>query len=115
MVHNTCAGFHHFIMRALGSKVPYKDSVLRHLNSFRHTKLHRQLSEHLESIVKTVDGKTYTMLPKKGQKGEVVRDIFTQSERLTALDNFYRTYNGGEYYKDFLKEMAETLSRGLFK
>ncbi|MCA9118588.1 MAG: hypothetical protein H6822_03895 [Planctomycetaceae bacterium] len=115
LVHNTCAGFHHFIMRALGSKVPYKDSVLRHLNSFRHTKLHRQLSEHLESIVKTVDGKTYTMLPKKGQKGEVVRDIFTQSERLTALDNFYRTYNGGEYYKDFLKEMAETLSRGLFK
>lgn len=114
-MHNTCPGFHHFVMRSLGSKLPYRDSALRHLNAFRHTKLHRRLSAHLDSITKTVNGQTYTMLPKKGQSGAVIRDIFTPQERLAALDDFYRKYNGGEYYQDFLKELEETLRRGLFE
>ncbi|MCA9118590.1 MAG: hypothetical protein H6822_03905 [Planctomycetaceae bacterium] len=115
LVHNTCAGYHHFVLRSLGSKVPYKDSILRNLNSFRHTKIHRALSEHLNDLSKTVDGKIYTMLPKKGQSGKTVREVFGADERLAALDDFYRKYNGGEYYQDFQKELAETLSRGLFE
>ena len=55
------------------------------------------------------------MLPKKGQNGETVRRIFKPEERLAALDDFYRNYNGGEYYDDFMKELANTLERGLFQ
>ena len=30
LVHNTCAGLHHFVLRSLGSRVRYGHSVLKH-------------------------------------------------------------------------------------
>jgi hypothetical protein len=115
LVHNICPGYSHLIPRSLGSRVPYQNAILRYLNAFRHTKLHRRLSKHLDGIETVVDGTRYTMLPKKGQPGRVVREVFTRKERLAALRDFYRSYNGGEYYSSFLRELNYTMSRGLFE
>ena len=77
--------------------------------------MHKRLTQHLESVTKTVNGKVYTMNPKRGQSGRVVRSVFTPSERIKALDDFYKSYNGGEYYQDFVRELQYTLANGLFR
>ena len=114
-VHNTCAGKHHFVPRSLGGVLSYGHSVLTRLNVFRHTKLHTRLALHLDGITKVVNGHSYTMLPKAGQSGDVVRRVFSPQERIAALDQYYRNYNKGEYYRSFLEELSYILSKGKFQ
>jgi hypothetical protein len=41
LVHNTCAGYHHFALRAWGSHVPYGPKYLAWLDAAEHTAIHR--------------------------------------------------------------------------
>ena len=47
LVHNKCAGYHHFWPRAWGNKIPYKHPVLTFLTEAEHTDIHRELSKFL--------------------------------------------------------------------
>jgi hypothetical protein len=47
LVHNKCAGYHHFWSHAWGNKIPYKHPVLTFLTESEHTDIHRQLSKFL--------------------------------------------------------------------
>jgi hypothetical protein len=114
-VHNECAGDHHFFLRSLGSQVPYGDSALTYLNAFRHTRMHRALRTFLRQRTKVINGITVDMLPRAGNSGSVVRQNFTIGERIRALRDFYRQYQNGNYYQDFLDEVRDAFSRGLWQ
>jgi len=47
--------------------------------------------------------------------GRDVRRWFGAKARLSALDDFYRSYNKGEYYRMFKEEAEYLLKRGLFR
>ena len=47
LVHNKCAGYHHFWPHAWGNKIPYKHPVLTWLTEAEHTDIHRELSKFL--------------------------------------------------------------------
>ncbi|QVL31339.1 hypothetical protein KIH39_21200 [Telmatocola sphagniphila] len=113
--HNKCQ-LHHFVMVALGSKVERGSSILTLIGSRTHIAIHRALSKHLETYSKYSPkfGKTFTMNPKKGQSGDFIRSVFSPSERIQALKDFYSTYRGGRYLKEFMIELDTTLKRGLF-
>ncbi len=109
LVHNLGAGLHHFITKALGSRVGYGTRILRQagkLNAFRHTKLHLRLNEHLK---RWPGG---NMMPSRGNPGSLIRQNFHPNERLRALSEFYRNYNGGEYWKAFQTELKSMVQKG---
>jgi hypothetical protein len=112
LVHNTCPGYHHFFSRSLGSLTTYRHSSLTFLNATDHTAVHDALAKFLRTKTKTVGGLVYDMLPRKGQSGAVVRSVFTKAERLKALVEFYKSYQGGKYYKTFLNEVKVATQKG---
>ena len=109
--HNTCAGDHHMIPRALGSRVPYRNAILTPLNSAEHTHLHRALNDFLRLRTRTLPtGQVVDMYARAGNSGNLVRSTFTQAERLDALNMFYRNYRGGMYNSAFNAERTYTLA-----
>ena len=103
LVHNRSwkKAFHHFNTVALGSKIPYRDKILRAvarpMDAWKHMKVHRRLDEHLSAIKHSTIG-GLTMLPSSKNPGKVVRKEFSRRDRLNAISRFYREYNGGEYW-----------------
>lgn len=90
----------------------YGHSSLTFLNAADHTAVHDALAKFLRTKTKTVGGVVYDMLPRKGQSGAVVRSVFTKTERLKALVEFYKSYQGGKYYKTFLNEVKVATQKG---
>ena len=113
LAHNTCAGDHHFVPRSLGSKTPYRHSSLTHLNQADHTRVHQSLNNFLRTKTKTLpNGKVVDMLPRRGNAGAVVRNNFTKQERLKALVDFYKGFDNGKYYQNFLAELKVATQKG---
>jgi|GEM_PF-2311024 len=116
LVHNTCAGYHHFVLRSLGSKTPYRHRSLTYLNEVEHTRLHRELNDFLRKQTKTLaNGKKVDMLPRRGNSGKNIIRRFSSEERITAMSNFYKTYDGGKYHQHFLNELKVATQHGWFK
>lgn len=126
-VHNVCAGYHHLIPRALGSLVPYRgtrsvggrnvsSTILTYLSEQDHTDLHVAMKAYLQNVTKTLpNGTEVNMQPQNGNPGADVRTNFTTSERYAALEQFYRLYNGGRYYRGFRQEFRRTVNKGLWQ
>ncbi len=112
LVHNICPGYHHFFPRSLGNLTPYGHASLTFLSASDHTAVHDALAKFLRTKTKTVGGVVYDMLPRKGQSGAVVRRVFTKTERLKALVEFYKSYQGGKYYMTFLNEVKVATQKG---
>ena len=104
--HNTCNGLHHYVPVFIGSKVPRGDAILTPFLQIGHTTVHRAMNRFLAPL---------GMRPGAWYSGQVIRQSFSKSERLTALVDFYRSYQGGAHYQAFLTEMRYTLRNGLFK
>jgi hypothetical protein len=99
--HNTCAGDHHFVPRFMGSTVGYGNRILTWLNASSHTAVHKAM---------------YPFLSARGMnwwKGQTwIVSNFGKTERLKALVDFYKSYNGGAYLKDFIIELRATVQAG---
>ena len=92
----------------------------RLLEKWKHTKLHRRLNEFLDKQPTKFDpvtGRHISLRPNniKGEGGALVRRVFSLKERVDALDKFYRQYNGGEYYKDFIQELVRGIKNNALK
>jgi RHS repeat-associated protein len=115
LVHNLGRGYHHFVTRGLGSRIPYGARILRQqgrLTAYQHTHLHKALNRHLRGITK--NGRT--MMPGRGNPGRQVVRTFSRSERIAALGRFYRTYQQGKYYPAFQREVRYLQQNpGLFR
>lgn len=110
------AGRHHFIPRGLGSLLPYGHKSLPYLSSPTHTRLQNALDAFLRGRTKTLpNGRTVDMMPRKGNPGSQVRQFFTPQERLNAVDEFYRTFEGGRYYPAYRMEFNATVNTGKFR
>ena len=119
LVHNTCPGWHHLFPRGLGSEIPRRtNKVLTWMSEFRHTKVHAALDEHLDRFTKTIQEagkpKKITMNPQRSSGDEVI-EHFSMAERYTALEDFYSTYNDGEYYERFMKEVDYMIEKGKWR
>jgi hypothetical protein len=97
-VHNTCAGRHHLIPRRFGSPIPCGSPKLTYYGSAQHTKLQRALDRSLKDRLG---------LASNASQAKVKAAIGSASARKKVLDDFYRDYSGGQYYKKFLAELAE--------
>jgi hypothetical protein len=113
LVHNTCAGDHHFVSRALGSRTPYRHSSLTWLNQAEHTRVHAELNKFLRDQTKTLaGGKVVDMMPRRGNSGAEIMKNFTKQERLSALSKFYKQFDGGKYHQNFLSELKVATQKG---
>ncbi len=112
LVHNVCAGNHHFFPRSLGSKTPYGHKSLTQLSSQAHTAIHDAMRSFLRGTTKVVNGRTFDMLPRAGNAGRLVQLHFTRQERLRALVKFYKHHEGGEYLGALLRELKEATRHG---
>jgi hypothetical protein len=74
------------------------------------------LNVHLRRITKKLaGGEVVDMMPRRGNAGIVVRRNFTSTERINALDAFYRNFAEGRYYAAFRMELRAALSKGSYK
>ena len=109
LVHNLGAGLHHFLTKALGSRLPYGHRILKAagaLKAVEHTALHQALNKHLRSW------RGGNMCPSSVNPGALIRLTFLRNERLRALSEFYRNYDGGRYWKHFQNELKAMVQRG---
>jgi hypothetical protein len=112
LVHNECAGLHHFVSRYLGSKVPYGHKFLTYLSKGEHTRLHSAMRKWI--------GKNYPDLaagPRRGQKYMV--STFTLKSRMKALREFYTQYRdsrtGESFLGAFQQELRDSKMAGLLE
>jgi hypothetical protein len=103
LVHNTCAGYHHFAPRAWGSNVPYGPNYLKHLNATEHTDIHRAFSDFL----KIKHGHYFN-----AKSGSWWQSNVSKFERIRTLIEFHRSYRGGHYYADFVNEVRAAMKAG---
>jgi len=112
----TVSGRHHLGPRALGNDIPYGHTSLTLLSGERHAILQGELNAHLRRVTKKlVGGEVVDMMPRRGNAGVAVRRNFTPSERIDALDAFYRNFAEGRYYTAFRMELNAALSRGSYQ
>lgn len=100
-VHNTCAGLHHFFMKAFGN--PLRKGT-KFLDAAAHTRLHTALNAFLRAR---------NMLPVRGRSGAMIVEEFGNDAVFWTFDEFYRIYEGGKHYFDFMKETFTLRCRGL--
>jgi hypothetical protein len=112
LVHNECAGWHHFFARYLGSKVPYGSKLLNFLSKAEHTHLHSALRKWMKQ--------NYPDLmygPGRGRAHMV--GTYTLRSRMKALREFYGQYRNPKSAKDFKslfeQELKDSLARGLIE
>ncbi len=98
LVHNTCAGFHHFAPRAWGNTLPYGSKWLSWLDEATHTSVHREFSDFLFAKY----GKYYN-----SQSGASWQSMLTWKERYRDLIDFYRSYDRANGTDMFGKMMVE--------
>ena len=104
LVHNTCAGHHHFAPRAFGSNVPYGPKHLNPaLSQAAHTNIHRGFSDFL----KRETGHYF-----KALSGRQWQTLLTKRERMDLLVKFHKTYNGGSEWSQFVKEIVHARGAG---
>jgi RHS repeat-associated protein len=99
--HNTCAGYHHYVPRFMGSDVGYGNKILTWLSGKSHTAMHDAMYSFLS------DKGMYWW---KGQTWMVAN--FGRTDRLKALVEFYKSYNGGAHLNDFIVELRATVRAG---
>jgi hypothetical protein len=109
LVHNGTwsPAYHHYVTRALGSRVPYAARIIQasgKLNAFRHIRLHRELNTILNGKHHpSISG--LTMMPSRRNSGLTIRAHFSRRDRLAALSQFYRHYQSGKYFQYFQNEL----------
>ena len=90
------SGRHHLGPQALGNVVLYGHKTLTLLSGEKHAILQGELNVHLRRITKKLaGGEVVDMMPRRGNAGVAVRRNFTPSERIDALDAFYRNFAEG--------------------
>jgi hypothetical protein len=112
LVHNECAGRHHFFPRYLGSMVRHGSNLLKKLSAAEHTHLHAAMRKWMK--------KNYPDLmygPGRGRQHMV--DTFTLKSRIKAAREFYSQYRNPGSTKDFRslfeKELRDSLAGGLIE
>ena len=106
LVHNECAGLHHFVSKYLGSKVPYGHKFLTYLSKAEHTHLHAAMRKW---ITKNYPDLMYG--PGKGRSHMV--GTYTLKSRINALREFYRQYRNPKSSKNFLSIFETELRRSI--
>lgn len=95
LVHNTCAGLHHYVPMFMGSMVKrgslFGVNILTWFEQIGHIGIHRALNRHLASLGMA-----------RGNMSRVLyRATFSKAQRLRALVRFYRQYQGGDIIRRF--------------
>ena len=103
LVHNKCAGLHHFAPRAWGSKLPYGSKLLTNFGPKSHTAIHNAFS----AFVKSRFGQAFN-----AKSGKWWQANTTWQERYRALIDFHRNYQGGNYFSAFMKEIRDGIKAG---
>ena len=102
---NTCEALHHYVPMFMGSQVPRGSSLQTPFQQIGHIAIHRALNRYLQPL---------GMMPSRANTSfDIVRN-FSKEERLRALVNFYREYQGGTHYIGFIKEIRATIEAELF-
>ncbi len=52
------------------------------------------------------------LMPSRGNPGALIRQNFSRNERLRALSEFYREFNGGQYWQNFKDELKAMVQKG---
>lgn len=73
------------------------------MRAVQHSALHRNLNAHLRAVT-LPNGTIVNMMPSRTNRGVDIRAL-PKSDRLRALSQFYRSYNGGKYFKYFQDEL----------
>jgi hypothetical protein len=112
LVHNECAGWHHYFTKWLGSKVRNgNNGILRWLSKPEHTHLHDAMRKWMK--------KNYPDLmygPRKGRSHMV--GTYTLRSRIKALREFYGQYRdakGRSHLAAFEAELSDSLAKGLIE
>ena len=76
------------------------------LSKAAHARLHRALNAHLKPL---------GMLATRGRDTRVIVRAFTPHERLRALVQFYKNFDGGKHLPRFRDEVRLTWKAGLYQ
>jgi hypothetical protein len=104
--HNTCAGLNHYVPRFMGSLVPRGSPILTFFRQIGHIAFHRALNRFLAPL---------GMAPSRANTGAQIIRNFSQTDRLKALVQFYKEYQGGAHFQGFMDELRQTIRLGLFQ
>jgi len=97
------AGRHHFVPRFMGNEMR---NGTKWLSEAEHSALHTALNNFLKPL---------GMAPKRGWGGAKIIKAFTKKQRVQALYDFYKNYQGGKYLQDFINELRYISAHGLLK
>jgi hypothetical protein len=97
------AGRHHFVPRFTGNEMR---NGTKWLSEAEHSALHTALNNFLKPL---------GMAPKRGWGGAKIIKAFTKEQRVQALYDFYKDYQGGKYFQDFINELGYISEHGLLK
>ena len=97
------AGRHHFVPRFMGNEMR---NGTKWLSEAEHSALHTALNNFLKPL---------GMAPKRGWGGAKIIKAFTKKQRVQALYDFYKDYQGGKYLQDFINELRYISAHGLLK
>ena len=106
LVHNACAGYHHFAPRAWGSNVPYGPKYLNYLTSPQHTSIHRASSDFL----KQRRGEFFN-----AKSGAWWQSNVSRNDRFRDLIDFHRMFdasNGTNTFQLMMKEIRAGFRAG---
>ncbi|HMP58615.1 MAG TPA: polymorphic toxin-type HINT domain-containing protein [Gemmatales bacterium] len=109
--HNWCKGVHHYWPKSMGSLVKSGSATGAKilgkvpLSKAAHARLHRALNAHLKPL---------GMLATRGRDTRVIVRAFTPHERLRALVQFYKNFDGGKHLPRFRDEVRLTWKAGLY-
>ncbi len=113
------AGRHHLVTRGLGSPLRYGHRSLTELDQAAHSVLQGELNDWLMRQQRTLpSGRVVHMRPMAGNPGALVRRVFSASERVAALDAFYKQFAlrpglpVGAYYPAFRMELNAVMKAG---
>ena len=108
--HNTCAGLHHYVPMFMGSMVQrgstFGRSLLTWFEQIGHIGIHRALNRYLQPL---------GMMASRTNPGRLIMSTFSKTDRLKALVQFYKEYEGGIHLQGFLAELQRTIKAELFR
>jgi hypothetical protein len=105
LVHNAC---HHYWPRWLGSQVRYRHSTLTPMNNADHSALHTALRQFLQN-------RFPHLMHSAGNSGDDIQAATRLRDRLSALEDFYSTYENGAHLPNFQREVLSTILSGTFQ
>ena len=104
--HNTCDGLNHYWPKFMGSKLPNGSKALTFFRQIGHIAIHRAMNRFLKPL---------GMAASKAKPGKEIIRAFSPTERLRALVQFYKEYQGGVHLPGFLEEVRTTIRSGRFR